>query len=138
MSKKENIELSKEFIDKIKSLTEKDETFEDCLKRLIKGYEKDFKNISREKEAFSLSFEAMNENNEIIDSEYLIVTYVELADSKIGDIFEAQKIDYTYFINQKAVLIYKDDDSCLVKFIDEIYTKSKKLEEKEIVAYHFI
>ena len=128
------IELSDEFVEKISFLSEKDEAFEDTLKRIIGCYENNFKNINRDQDAFTLTFEPIGREG----CEYITVTYKELANSKIGDMFEVQKLDSTYYINQKAKIIYKDDESVLVKFIDEIYTESKKLEEFEIVAYHFL
>ena len=138
MSENTKIEISKEFLEKLDLLSYEDESYEECIKRLISGYEETYRNISQEKEAFTLSFEGIDEKGEVDTREYIIVTYNQLAKANIGDLFEVEKLDFKYFINQKALVIYKDDTSCLLKFIDEINTKSKKLEEFEIVAYHFI
>ncbi|WP_409199386.1 hypothetical protein [Methanobrevibacter sp. DSM 116169] len=133
-----NIEISDDFIDKINLIRNENESFEQCLKRLIPGYEKNFNNINRDQEAFTLTFEEFNDEEEIIASDYLVITYQQLKESNKDDIFEIEKIDLNYFINQKAKVIYKDEDSVLIKFIDVINTASKKLEDFEIVAYHFI
>lgn len=132
------IELSEEFIEKLDTLVLEEETYEECIKRLISGYEETFKNINREKEAFTLSFEGLDENDEVDLREYISISYNDLSKSNVGDLFEVIKLDYEYYINQKALVIFKDETSCFIKFIDEINTKSKKVEEFEIVAYHFI
>ena len=137
MDKITTIEISEEFKKELDGLSNKGETYEDCIKRMISPYEKTFKNINRDNEAFTLTFEGMDENDEVLEREYIVVTYKELANSNVDDLFQVKKLDFNYFINQKALVIFHDENSCLIKFIDEIKTKSKKLEEFEIVAYHF-
>jgi hypothetical protein len=131
-----NIEISEKFKEELDLLIRENESYEDCIKRLIQGYEEDIKNIQRDKEAFTLTHESLDNDDEI-ETEYIAVTYKELAMSNVGDVFEPKRLNSTYFVHQKAVVVYKDEDSCLIKFFDEIFSKSKKFEEYEIIAYHF-
>ena len=131
------VQLSKKFKEQLEKAKVGNESFEELLKRLLKGYSEGIENVSMPQQAFSLMFEGFDENGELNGVHEFGVTFKQLIDSEIGDLFVPNRDNSSFYNIQTAVVLGKDDSSCLVKITDKCKTAEIETEEKYVIAYHF-
>ena len=119
------IKIKNDTKEKLEALKKEGQTYDQLLQSLIQHEPganiNDVTEISREKIAFEVEHTTLNKNNEIIKTNGYNVSYYELSQSEVGNIFEIQNND-EYYIHEKAEILYKDKISVFVR--TSITTKS--------------
>lgn len=123
MSNRDNhttIRVRNEVADKLRkiqagtSLTLSD-IIENCIKHIDGSVEDDTENIYREQVAVDLQYIDAD------SSKVKYVTFRECADSKVGDVFNANAdITATDYSNEVAEVIFKDADSCILRLTQTV------------------
>lgn len=137
MVKEATIKLSSSFKQKLEDAKNGDETFEDVLRRLLSGYDSEIESKTQEQVAFCLEHRGYADNGECWENHFLTVTYHELKNSKVGDVFEPESSNYAYHGHESATVICKTDDCCIIKFFAEICDETGTNYENEVMAYHY-
>lgn len=123
MSNRDNhttIRVRNEVADKLRkiqagtSLTLSD-IIDNCLQHIEGSVEDDTENIYREQVAYDLQYIDAD------SSKVKYVTFRECADSKVGDVFNANTdITATDYSNEVAEVIFKDADSCILRLTQTV------------------
>lgn len=133
-NEKETIEISKKTKDKLDAMKRPGESYEDLiLFYLPEGIVHTFDNVYEEKPAFVLDVPCARSEH----VEKKSVSWNDLKNSKVGDYWE----NYGYSLvkatyNMDATVMYKDEDSCLIKIkrFNNIY---KHLPDEQWFAVYY-
>lgn len=130
-------ESSKEKLDSLKG---ENDTYEDVINRLLVSEEgsikKDIVEIKHHKIAFNLEHQGFTKEGFESESHERNISYLELADVEVGDVFEPLRTDDEYYIHEKAEVLFKDDKSLFIRVTVEINREKGYFEEYELLHVH--
>ena len=96
-------------------------SIDETIDNLILGAVDEYNVISREPVALTLTYLGFNVINyengdaEPSDSNSYDITFKELNESKVGDKFVVDAMNYTYYIEESAKVIYKETNFVVLK-----------------------
>lgn len=96
-------------------------SIDDVLSHLIKGNVNEYDIISREQTAVTISYvgygnvDYENRSAEPWDETSRNITFMELYDAHVGDKFNVEPLNYTYYQEESAEVIFKEDNFIVLK-----------------------
>ena len=127
------ISVSQEFKKELENMKKNNEKLEDVLKRKIVGYDKQ---LSKFEEPYCFSVECYNETEDVFKK--IKVSWTELFSSDVGTIWSFD-YDNSKGYDEKANIIYKDGNECIVKFTTNQYKYKKVVKSSdEFVVFKFL
>ena len=108
-------------------------SIDDVLSHLIEGTVNEYDVISREQTAITISYVGYGNVNiengsaEPFDETSRNITFLELYDSQVGDKFDVEPLNYTYYQEESAEVIFKEDNFIVLRIS----------EYDSLVEYHY-
>lgn len=118
------------------------ESYSDVIKELIKLHAgvivDNVKEVERPQVALELQNKGLGGNNasEVYETTHTLVTFKDLSESEVGDKFETEYLNYEYSIDEEAEVIFKDEDSVLLRLKTIQNLPEGHFEDMELIHVH--
>ena len=137
MEKWTTLKVTNEVRDAVKSHTEEGETYNDTLERILEGYVEFNKTIERPAVALTLYYTGYT-LGEISEQNILNITFEDLKNSNVDDVFEAEQGHSEYYEKTSAKVIYKDEDAVFIKLSRKAHTDTGNIHEVDMITVRLI